>query len=561
MIFNINNSHFEISELFINYSPYLKNIVSQIKENRIGVYIDENGRIMLDLDPFQFTNYYRFLIGMDFEMDDETVELFDFMGHHNYLEYPIDIWKMKLRDNWIRDFMYPLKLYNNPLYGLREIPVINKMNFMVNKTKDELMEEKKKLGLKPNARLDSKLYHKDVDVNLCKNIYIAGGAAMYAAGIISKLKDIDVFFTDKNMLNEFIKNIYTSDGWVHIKNHVIDCETRFKYYSQKFKHDISTYEKTQLILRNYLAPTEIVHGFDIDCVGILYDVSTNKCYATERAYYAIQNKINIFDPARASPSYAHRLAKYKTRGFNIYMPFINKTNLNMDYYDKLYEQVECKLFDEMGNIFYREQLYETNIVLTDKHIDFANKYRKYIESKYGSMSTTKYLQALNFYGDYLSKRENRVMGTYLCMLLSRRGDKAKEKKLDEFKLIPKDPASICILSQYYNFNTFLWKMSDYDANKRKNIEKIFEDEEFLIVKDDNGKHLCTSFWLKNGQDMEYIMKHKHFPGINWKEQNPSEQVSSTFYPTPIKSSMGYEYCTKYDMIEWYKQSPLYKVTV
>lgn len=186
------------------------------KLNRIGVDIDENGRIMLDLDPFQFTNYYRFLIGMDFEMDDETVELFDFMGHHNYLEYPIDIWKMKLRDNWIRDFMYPLKLYNNPLYGLREIPVINKMNFMVNKTKDELMEEKKKLGLKPNARLDSKSYHKDVDVNLCKNIYIAGGAAMYAAGIISKLKDIDVFFTDKNMLNEFIKNIYIHlmDGYI-----------------------------------------------------------------------------------------------------------------------------------------------------------------------------------------------------------------------------------------------------------------------------------------------------------------------------------------------------------
>lgn len=70
----------------------------------------------------------------------------------------------------------------------------------------------------------------------------------------------------------------------------------------------------------------MVHGFDLDCCGILWDGSYEykdykvpALWATERAIYANKHKVNWFDPERASPSYAYRL-----RGYEIMLPMFDK---------------------------------------------------------------------------------------------------------------------------------------------------------------------------------------------------------------------------------------------
>jgi hypothetical protein len=53
-------------------------------------------------------------------------------------------------------------------------------------------------------------------------------------------------------------------------------------------------QKISYILRLYNSPTEVVHGFDLDCVGILYDPffenedgTKGAIFATKRCMYSI----------------------------------------------------------------------------------------------------------------------------------------------------------------------------------------------------------------------------------------------------------------------------------
>jgi hypothetical protein len=70
-----------------------------------------------------------------------------------------------------------------------------------------------------------------------------------------------------------------------------------------------------------------VHGFDVDCCGVLFD--GEKLWATKRAAYAIHHKINHINPERASPSYYWRLSKYHTRGYDIGIPLLKEEDVDL----------------------------------------------------------------------------------------------------------------------------------------------------------------------------------------------------------------------------------------
>lgn len=148
--------------------------------------------------------------------------------------------------------MYKLKLYEDPFYGLEEVP-------MVNKDKG--------------------------NISLGDGMYVAGGYAMYLAGWTDYWGDIDIFVCDIESAKKYLMK---------------QCD-----YVTLYDSCIVPYNDrcVQIILRLYKAPTEIVHGFDLDCCGILWD--GEKLWATKRAIWAYKN--NWFDPERASPSYAYRL--------------------------------------------------------------------------------------------------------------------------------------------------------------------------------------------------------------------------------------------------------------
>eukprot|EP00708_Paratrimastix_pyriformis_P002063 GAFH01000801.1.p1 GENE.GAFH01000801.1~~GAFH01000801.1.p1 ORF type:complete len:916 (-),score=370.20 GAFH01000801.1:143-2854(-) len=76
--------------------------------------------------------------------------------------------------------------------------------------------------------------------------------------------------------------------------------------------------KVQVILRLYQSPSEVLYGFDIDCVSVLYD--GQDVWAMPRALRAIQTHCNLFDLGRVNITFNQRIVKYARRGFALAVP-------------------------------------------------------------------------------------------------------------------------------------------------------------------------------------------------------------------------------------------------
>lgn len=288
MRISCHNTFFEVSN--VDYSPLLRTL----RDTNVGTDRDENDILILDLDPEHFKQYIFFLEGKDFHMDEEIEELFDYMGHSNEMRYPLDYWRVKLRDNWIRDNFHRLELWRDPYYGLIEIPIENSLPLQ-------------------DIRLD--------------DMYIAGGAAMYMAGWIQDYGDIDIFTTNKDTATRWMKNYGDTPKDEYTMSTIIHKRV------------------IQLILRDYKYPSEILYGFDLDCVGVMWD--GKKLYATEIAYYSWKNKVNWFDHRRVSSSYIHRLCKYMNRGFHISLPLLTEEMINQKELDLYWKTMKPLVIEHL----------------------------------------------------------------------------------------------------------------------------------------------------------------------------------------------------------------------
>ena len=547
MKFKIEDQTFEIDDKYVIYSPFL----CTISETSVGIDV-ENDAILLDVDPQCFKQYILFLQGDDFEFNDEVCELFDFMGHENKMGFNIDFWKVKLQDNWIRDNFYKYELYNDPYYGLTEIPIVNPLKIpleplhkkkVVNplRSKSTFMSAVSSLhpmplisnfnsfkiskdtpdigdDFRPEFSLDNKIVKKQIE---CKGyLYAAGGACLYMAGMSEKFSDVDLFPTGKQIAIDYINNLKGDVTYRHNHvafwgssagiEHIAVLRTKNTIETTGWYDRILGSKKFQIILRLYKSPSEIVHGFDVDCVGILYD--GEKLWATKRALYAMEHKINHFDPCRSSPSYAYRLSKYQARGFSMYLPHLDTSLVNGDKVQEMLRKIE-DIYFQMD--LYDEDHYHENIegnVISDPYETLMRAAEFFKEKKDISIGE---------FSEYIDKIDNirKVSNKYGSMI---RWIIGKESGSNMREIIPCDPVSILILSSIYGIHTSLWSQSDYNPNWKNDLRN----------KRDNN--ISISDIITN---------------LVWKEQNPMEQVTSTFYPTPIDGEES-------SMYDWYSTSPL-----
>lgn len=283
------------------YSPFLKkltetnNNVDKEDINGTTIYImDELENIMVT--PEQLIGYISYLSNGKIKYQVCNLVLFDYMGHnvndlislndtrrqviHNYIEYYI---VAKLEDTWIRDNMYKMSLYeHDPLYGLHKSGIVNMFNVV-----DDL-----------NTIFEGIEY------------YIAGGYPLYLYNKNTKrnieFSDVDLFFCNDNCEKALLR-LLDQDKKLSIM-HVSPNSITFKHNKIKY----------QVILRRYKAPTEIVHGFDVDCCGAI--IHNNTIYMTSRAKVSNDFHINMFDYTRMSESYPYRMKKYKDRGYDVHFP-------------------------------------------------------------------------------------------------------------------------------------------------------------------------------------------------------------------------------------------------
>ncbi len=392
--------------------------------------------------------------------------------------YPKDFWEVKCKDNLIRDTMYSQELWKDPYYGLQKVDI-------------------------NRDRIPS--------FTVLKGMVIAGGYAMYLAGWTDTYSDIDMFVMDKKKAEEWISS---QRGVFRTTN----CVSSYIHISG------AKYAIAQVILRLYKAPTEIVHGFDLDCVGILWD--GQDLWATERALYAHEHKANWFDPARASPSYAYRLSKYSLRGYTIMLPGFDEAIIDHNKFKALYDQVLdlylCMIagIDDNGEVLGFDGDPLLYIELTRRLITNAKLRDRDLSNMDIARIITQAIMQHAHLGHYPGDPNVEVYSEPLKLGMMVRAlngyiynSHVKGEKIELYTLLPKDPVSILILAKFYRFHTGLWKQRDYDR--------------------------------RMGTDQEYIRSKDALKMIHWIEQDPMAQVSSTFYPTPIQ-----------DLQSWYRTSPL-----
>lgn len=474
-------------------------------------------------------SYLSYLRGESFSIGSaSTYELFQFMGHVNDMNYPLEFWAIKLRDNWIRDNFYRLELYKDPYFGLVKIPL------------------KRTLALRDK---------KDYIVEMPRGSFIAGGAALYMSGHSDVLKDLDIFFTNIDAFQEWVdivvpkklssqyqttrNPIKITDKFVSIHKGIYDYfDGDMRYIRIAFNsltgQEMVPPKSLQFIFRKYLSPAEIIYGFDLDCVGVLYDGKDLWC--TERAKYAIDNKVNWFDPERASPSYIYRLGKYATRGYRLELPLIKENNLNTPKIDNFLDQV--------SDIYHQDR--DTNNpgqvrVYKDLGKDVILTKQEYDTFK-STLDTNEYVPEINLYGNYLISFEhsNEYIFRDLTMFLDQKHSNNFNPKANYLNLGTTHPYGKMIAYASYSGNTEMPLL----------LEKLDDPSKLILIKYYN---IFTSYWRKVDYNPEweseykpYDKKYKELKSYvpNWKKQDPMTQVTSTFYPEPIN-----------DILEWYQQSP------
>ena len=94
----------------------------------------------------------------------------------------------------------------------------------------------------------------------------------------------------------------------------------------------------QIVLRIYKSISEILTGFDVDCSCVAYD--GNQVYASPRAIVAYMTQTNSIDLTRRSPSYEMRLSKYAHRGFEIYWPLLDRSQIDPTIFERSFGRTE-----------------------------------------------------------------------------------------------------------------------------------------------------------------------------------------------------------------------------
>lgn len=67
-------------------------------------------------------------------------------------------------------------------------------------------------------------------------------------------------------------------------------------------------------------------GFDVDAPCVAYDGT--RILANPRSIIALMRQSNTVDMTRRSPSYEVRLAKYASRGFEVYVPDLRRADID-----------------------------------------------------------------------------------------------------------------------------------------------------------------------------------------------------------------------------------------
>ncbi len=543
-----------------------------IEENTfLGRYLSFDGKkimegesyVLSDEDPSMFEEFHSFLLGGDFQWNEEICQYFAYMGYPNLLDYPLDFWKIKLQDNWIRNNFYRLHLWEplvSPRYDLTENKVVPEQtpldearNLLLIETGphvglvDLTLTFKRQLIGPPRTMVrDLEVFREVVDFT-SGDIILAGGALVTLLYGDNRMPaDLDLFITtkDEDRANANIKHIIGNYAILHrsgFRLGMSEPKDPQKIVRTENAITIGTAKpKYQVILRTYTCPSEVVHGFDLDACGIFYD--GDRVWATQRAAYSLQHHINFFDFDRMSPTYGYRLAKYASRGFQVWLPKFNPDLVRWNDLEKLTDNIS-DAYDTWEDV-HSMPSYAPYFTMGGMDTQALRKNPKVQEvlNKKNPLdlilfaSYFKYLPNLNLsdYTAYSDKKKatrfprGEIAKIPSNLLPSRKGSKEELTTIADWWEV--------VAPGYATFTRAI-KYDPEPQPKRRGAPTVNEYYKELPVDPIFNLHpeSCQLSGLT--------------PNLQWKSQNPMEQLTGTFNPTTLK-----------DLNEWYDNAFLYGET-
>ncbi|KAL7657596.1 hypothetical protein ACMYSQ_003768 [Aspergillus niger] len=92
----------------------------------------------------------------------------------------------------------------------------------------------------------------------------------------------------------------------------------------------------QIVLRIYKSVSEILTGFDVDCSCAAFD--GKQVFVSPRALASYITQTNTIDLSRRSPSYENRLSKYSHRGFEIFWPQLDRSQIDPTIFERSFSR-------------------------------------------------------------------------------------------------------------------------------------------------------------------------------------------------------------------------------
>lgn len=331
MIILITNSDNQIEEVTLPDKYIPKDSFFGIKKNTL---IGNDKKCKTDLTLDEYEVIYDFLV-YRYLPHTSWFSLFDqYLITDEYMSSMVQ--EIDMRENMYNELYKDHKMNTNPYYGLvklddkiwKEILEKNATNRVVNDPELLFPLMNRRWRKSYSTVLESvtntrRLRNSSIFSNV-SNIAIAGGKVFSAlTGNLADDIDIFIYGLSEDDAEKKIKEIYR----VIRKRYSLGI-LEVSRSKNVININVSG-DKYQIILRLYRTPSEIIHGFDVDCCCMLYIPEENNIYMTKRCKYSLEQGYNTVNFERLSPSYPHRLAKYASKGIRVKIYGFKRENVSV----------------------------------------------------------------------------------------------------------------------------------------------------------------------------------------------------------------------------------------
>jgi hypothetical protein len=515
-----NQTPFEIRRVFIRAGTYLARFMQGAKRKFKKLSGNKRGYLLPDLDADHFAEFYSFLRGAnDFRWNPSIAAFFEAMGYPNTMGYPLDFFKVKLIDNWIRDNFYRFKLWDpsvtEPALYISRGPYVGLID----------ITESLSQGYVNVPHLDPKELN-NLPIDYTKAIVAGGALIQYFYGSTKKPSDGNSVIS--HVINNFVvpfrapeypNLLLTPESYDDLLGKKrIQIEERER--QKKMPPIIARSENAttigrgrgryQVIHRLYTCPSEVVHGFDLDASGILWD--GRSVWVTHRADYSLRNKVNFLDFARFSETYENRLAKYAARGFRVWLPDYDQALVRWNDLARLKEAIV------------KEGVYEM-----EEGESFGMDSLAIEKAPYFDLNTfsTIAMRASQTYSNVLEKAN--PLDIFIMALYFRYHPTGKENPFKkgsdyspEILVIPKGNAS-----EGFDF------VDSAERDDRESRSYLQEVRTGLVIFSYDGNPVDNAVQQVLTLEADAAQESGLSQTITWKSQNPMQQLSGTFNPTSI----------------------------